>query len=83
MSTTKTLGEVTAADIGRRVRVRSGDALHEGVLTEVEAKGAIIDERDLSSTIARFVIGSVTAWIGVDGWRSGEMRLDTPIEVLA
>lgn len=77
MTTTR---DITLADVGRTIRIRAGAAVHEGMLTEVHAVGAVITDTQLMDPEPRYVMGAVTVQLAIGGWQSPQMSLNTEVE---
>lgn len=80
MSTT--IRDLTATHLGRIVRIRAGAELHEGMLTEVHAVGAVIEDTELMDAEPSYVMGAVTVRLAIGTWQSPQMSLDTEVEFL-
>lgn len=81
MSKTTKLRALTADDLGRTITVRLGDDSITGVLSFVQHRADMIENRRLMDLIPTYVVGRVYTTLAIGMWGEREYNPETECEL--
>ena len=83
MNRTTTIRNLTPDALGRQVRVRDRQTVHDGILAGIDAEAERIECTDLVSTESHYVVGFIgVRLVFLDQWASPLLPLEAEIEFL-